>query len=98
MSDIRIFKLVTGEEVIAKALSSPSEPGSWTLKNPRVLVAQPTGNGQMGIAMIPWIVAAPDHSVKIREKDIVGDPISNLPKQVEDGYLSQTSGIALAGV
>ena len=96
MSNIRLFKLVTGEEMIAKVVKEDNN--RWNVESPRVLVAQPTGNGQMGIAMIPWIVGAPDCTTTLSEKDIVGTPISNLSKQLEDGYLSQTSGIALAGV
>lgn len=88
-----ILKLVSGEEVIGKIVEWKTD--SVVLTSIRSLVMQPTGPGQMGIAMIPWMATDADGEHEIEDKDIMGRN-TEVPKQLEDGYLQQTSGIQIA--
>jgi len=95
MNEIKLFKMNTGEEIIAKVVKQDGD--MLTLASPRVLMAQQVQSGQVGIAMIPWLMGAPDMDIQISVEDVVGIPVGDLPKQLSDGYLQQTTGIALAG-
>lgn len=88
-----IMKLVSGEEIIANIVEETDF--TVTVESARSLMVQPTGPGQMGIAMLPWMATMPDDQLDIRTSDIM---IRNndVPKQLEDGYLQQTSGIQIA--
>lgn len=88
-----ILKLVSGEEIIAKIVEEMET--TLVLESARSLLVQPTGPGQMGIAMLPWMATNPDGEVDIRLQDIMVRS-DDVPKQLEDGYLQQTSGIAIA--
>jgi hypothetical protein len=52
MSTVRLFRLNSGEEVLAKVIEPPSSnERTWLVKNPAVLL--PMGNGKLGMA--PWL-------------------------------------------
>lgn len=90
--NIGVFKLVTGEEVIAKF-----DPAleTYSLSNPRVLTPVQTGQGQFAIALVPWFVGIPDaKNITIRKADVIAH-IPSVPKALEDNYLQQTSGLDL---
>ncbi len=92
---IVLFKLINGEELIGKVVEE--DDNTYTLAKPRVMMVQPAGNGQMQVGMIPWLVGTPDGDCKVYKDKIAGEPAGDLPKQLEDGYLQQTSNIQLAG-
>lgn len=96
MSNIKHLKLVSGEEIIGKERVQIGVPDAYFLESIRVLAMQPMGNGQMGVALIPWMVGDPDGEVKIEKIHVIGDPVKSPPKNIEDAYLQQTSGIAFA--
>lgn len=89
MSQIRVLKLTTGEEVIA---STHQVGSSLTLHKPRVvqLVATETGATLM---LMPWIQVDPDNSVQIDVDKVITSLDAN--SQVEKAYLQRTSGIDL---
>jgi len=91
--EIALMKLVSGEEVIAKVTENTEN--TLTIKNARVLIMQPTGPGQVGLVMVPWMATVPDDEIPLRKVDIM-HRATNVPKELEDGYLQQTSGIQLA--
>lgn len=95
MTDIVLYKLVSGEEIIAKKVNEQTD--YVILENVRTLMIQPTGNGQMGIALIPWLAGSPDGEVHIDRSKIIGRPVQGVHKNLEDAYLQQTTGIQLAG-
>jgi len=92
---IRLFKLISGEEIVARV--QEETPTTFVLKSVRALVIHPAANGQMQVGMMPWSAGVPDGNVTLYKTGILGTPEEPLPKQLEDGYLSQTSGIQLAG-
>ena len=62
----------------------------------RALMAQPVGQGQVGIGMVPYLMGNPDGPVQFRNDMIIGVPLGDTPKNLEDGYLQQVSGITFA--
>lgn len=58
---VAVFKLVTGEEVIARIVADNSATGSVSFKNPLSMVMLPEETGQQGmVAFAPWILGAED--------------------------------------
>lgn len=87
---IKVMKLVSGEEVIAKVEESLQ---GVKYSKPRVFHVMQTDRG-VSAALMPYIMAAPDETVEIRDSAIIS--MVDAPKQLEDSYLQQTSGIQLA--
>ena len=56
-NDVKILKLITGEEVIARATE---ENNLISLEKPMTLQMLPpnTSTGQVGFALVPWMKAA----------------------------------------
>lgn len=95
MSNIKCFKLTTGEEIIADQVASVHD--YYRLAKPRVLVAQQTGPRTVGVvAMVPWMFCDPDGQHRLYKQFVIGEPHQSLPKDLEDGYLKETSGIEIA--
>jgi len=93
MSNIKVFKLISGEEVIAEVVQQ-LQP-TWTIRKARGLHIQQTQAGHIGIGMIPWLAGNVEGEVEIRETALMTnpyDPEANLEKE----YLQQTTGIAIA--
>ncbi len=90
-NDVKIFKLTTGEEIIARA---DQEQDKMILKNPMTLQPVPTQvQGAMGMALVPWIISAKGDFIEISLEHIV---VEAEPKpDLEKNYLSQISGITL---
>lgn len=99
MSEIKSFKLVGGDEVVAEVLSTSEQPvgaiNSYRVRRPHILQFQPMGQGQVGLAFVPWTLSNPTIEVLTIPASAVlltFDPSANTERQ----YIEQTSGIALA--
>lgn len=92
MSDVVVYKLSTGEEILGKVQSSDEK--NVTLEDVRIVVVSPNQSGQFGVSFIPFMFSQPEGEVVINRSTIVGSstPISDFEK----GYLSQVSGIDLS--
>ena len=66
MSEVKILRLITGEEVICKAEKSKH---GWNVKKSALII--PTGNG--GIGLMPWMpyTTAFEKGFDIREQDVM---------------------------
>ena len=91
-NDVKVLKLITGEEVIARI--TEEENNLITLKNPMTLqMLPPTSTGQVGFALVPWIKAAKNEKVTIStEHVLVTDEASD---QSEKNYLQVVTGLSL---
>ena len=92
-NDVKVLKLITGEEVIARA--TEEENNLITLEKPMTLQMIPpnTSTGQMGFAMVPWMKAAKNNKVTISiEHILVTDEASD---QTEKNYLQVVTGLSL---
>lgn len=89
------LKLSTGEEIIGIDISEYRSKDLY-LEKVRTLSIQQIGRGEVGIGMIPFMVGNPDGKIRILEAHIVGEPQEETPKNLEDAYLQQVSGISFA--
>jgi len=93
--DIKVLKLVTGEEIIAHVGTPHGIDDDLGLTKIRSIVMQQTGPNQVGLALVPWIASDPDAVATLRQSALLADPIT--PKsELEKEYLQQTTGIAIA--
>ena len=92
-NDVKVLKLITGEEVIARV--SEEHSNLLTLEKPMTLQMMPpnTSTGQVGFAMVPWMKAAKNDKVTISiEHVLVTDEASS---QTEKNYLQVITGLSL---
>jgi len=94
MTQTMHLKLINGEEIIG--IVDGAEEGYIVLKNIRSLVVQQVGERQMGIGMVPYMMGNPDATIKIPTNAIMGDPTTSPPKNLEDNYLQQVTGLTFA--
>ena len=92
-NDVKVLKLITGEEVIARV--SEERSNLLTLEKPMTLQMIPstTSTGQVGFAMVPWMKAAKNDKITISiEHILVTDEASD---QTEKNYLQVITGLSL---
>ena len=93
-NDVKVLKLITGEEVIAR-ISEEERSDLITLEKPMTLQMIPptTSTGQVGFAMVPWIKAAKNDKATISiDHVLVTDEASD---QTEKNYLQVVTGLSL---
>ena len=90
--DVKVLKLITGEELISRMEESPD--GFLILEEPRVLQQMPpNAAGQMGIGFVPWSVAAKLDKVTLDNKHVM--VILEPKRDMENMYLSSVTGLTL---
>ena len=91
-NDVKVLKLITGEEVIARI--TEEENNLVSLKQPKTLqMLPPTATGQVGFALVPWMKSAKNEKVTIStEHVLVTDEASD---QSEKNYLQVVTGLSL---
>ena len=99
MSEVKSFKMVGGDEIVAGLVSVKEiiegSPISYRLRRPHILQLQPMGQGQVGLAFVPWTLSNP--TVEVIDVPASAILLSFDPsEQVERQYIQQTSGISLA--
>ena len=93
VNDVKVLKLITGEEVIARVSEERSD--LITLEKPMTLQMLPpnTSTGQVGFAMVPWMKAAKNNKATISiDHVLVTDEASD---QTEKNYLQVITGLTL---
>jgi len=87
MPFVAVFKLETGEEIIAKIIHE-TETG-YAVKNPLQMIM-----GQRGAQFAPWMMMAdPNKAIDIKKSSIIGETTAE--PGLESQYESITTGIAL---
>ena len=92
-NDVKVLKLITGEEVIARVTEEKNN--LITLEKPMILQIIPptTSTGQIGFALVPWMKAAKNDKTTISiEHVLVTDEASD---QSEKNYLQIVTGLSL---
>lgn len=93
---IKLYKLVTGDEVIGMEESGPATTLRIVLHKPRILAIVQGPNGP-AIALRPFYVGNPAvDDVSFTRAQVIGDAVS-VQQALEDAYLQQTSGLILGG-
>ena len=91
--EVIYFKAINDQEIIARLIEETDE--HYTIEKARVLATQP-GNqpGQLTVGLVPWFMGDPDGTVDVSKAHVFAR-LSKAPKELEKGYLTQTSGIDL---
>lgn len=92
--NIKIFKLVSGEEIITKVLEDSSLQSYIVIEKPRSIQPVPQGPNQFGIGLLPYIITNADGQIKLYKAAISGE--CDAPSDVEKVYLQQTTNIQIA--
>jgi len=88
--EVKVFKLVSGEEVIGKV--EELDFGKWLVSDARTLGI----NHQSGTAgWMPFMMSHPEATVTIKTDHVLA-VAKSVPSDMEKKYLADTSGIALA--
>jgi hypothetical protein len=87
MSNVKLIRLTSGEEVIAKVIAETKE--GVQVENPAILL--PAGQGRL--ALVPWLPYAEAEKFLIPEK-IVGFMVTPKSDLVNE-YTTMTSGLLL---
>ena len=93
MSEVKIFKLTTGEELIARKEGNVED--DILVNQPLVLIqVQTNSKDTMGAALVPWLVSAnPDNLIKLSPEHIVAETTPR--NDVEKNYLEKITGLTL---
>ena len=91
MSDVKVLKLTTGEEIIARV---EQQRDYMMLEKPMTLTPVPGQTaGQMGFAMVPWMMAAKGDFIQLSLSHIVVE--TEAKGEIEKNYLASITGLSL---
>lgn len=98
MSDVKLYKLVSGEEVLAKQVSDGSlsfsgDATSIILEDAVTLVYQQTEKGQMSVGFAPFMPYA-DGSITLYTTSIAS--VAEPKQQIRNEYTRIFTGIVVA--
>ena len=90
-NDVKVLKLITGEEVVARVEQKNT---MYILDNPMTLRSLPNQKtGQIGAAFIPWIMAGKNKKITISIDHVVAE--DDPKEQPEKNYLASVTGLTL---
>ena len=91
MSEVKVLKLTTGEEVIARV---EQQRDYIKLEKPMTMAPVPGQTpGQMGFAMVPWMMAAKGDFIQLSLSHIVVE--TEAKGEIEKNYLASITGLSL---
>lgn len=93
MADIKVYKLVSGEEIVGTVVES--EQNFVSLEKVRAIHLVPQGNNQFGVAMMPYVTSDPNGAIKIYAHAVSAEVVK-VPADLEKTYMMQTSSIQIA--
>jgi len=91
MSEVKVLKLTTGEEVIARV---EQQRDYMMLEKPMTMAPVPGQTpGQMGFAMVPWMMAAKGDFIQLSLSHIMVE--TEAKGEIEKNYLASVTGLSL---
>ena len=91
MSEVKVLKLTTGEEVIARV---EQQRDYMMLEKPMTMAPVPGQSpGQMGFAMVPWMMAAKGDFIQLSLSHIMVE--TEAKGEIEKNYLASVTGLSL---
>ena len=91
-NDVKVLKLITGEEVIARISTESSN--LLILDKPMILQMMPANQqGQVGFAIVPWLMAGNSEKITISTEHILAEDV--VKSEVEKNYLANVTGLTL---
>ena len=93
-TEVKVLKLITGEEVLARVSNDLSNgDGLITLNKPMTLQAVPSHAGQVGFALVPLFMSGKNENITISIDHVIAQ---DDPKdQSEKNYLAAITGLTL---
>ena len=92
INDVKVLKLITGEEVIARV--SRESSNLLILDRPMILQMMPANQqGQVGFAIVPWLMAGNSEKISISIEHILAEVV--VKSEVEKNYLANVTGLSL---
>ena len=89
-NDVKVLKLITGEEVIARV---EQDGDTLILNTPRQLLTRQITTGKTESVLLPWIYSGKMEKVKLSLSQVlVQDDIKD---QFEKNYLASVTGLTL---
>ena len=105
---ILCIKLNSGEEIVGRVSNNFNTSqqflqdgtlfeakGKVVLEKVRVITIQPLGNNQIGVGFVPWSMGNVD-GMQLFTLENCASSVYNPSKDIEDGYIQQTSDIQIA--
>ena len=91
-NDVKVLKLITGEEVIARISTESSN--LLILEKPMTLQIMPANQqGQVGFAIVPWLMAGKSERITISTEHILAE--DDVKSEIEKNYLANVTGLTL---
>lgn len=96
-TDVVVLKMVSGEEIIARVVARSET--DIILDKARILIPQGAGRGQIGVALLPWVLVLSDEEIPVDlNKVMVEVPTTKIATDLINVYLQETSEIQLGGI
>ena len=93
-NDVKVLKLITGEEVLARISDDLSNgDGLIILNKPMTLQAVPGQGGQVGFALIPLFMSGKNENITISIDHVIAQDEPNAKS--EKNYLAAVTGLTL---
>lgn len=93
-NEIRVFKLLSGEEIVGKVVKKDKE--GLVIEKVRTLSLSATGEqGKVGMNLIPFMFTCMDGEIVFPESSILCKP-RKVDDNLEKFYLEQTTGLSIA--
>ena len=93
-NDVKVLKLITGEEVLARISDDLSNgDGLIILNKPMTLQPVPGQAGQMGFALVPWFISGKNENITISIDHVIAQDEPNTKS--EKNYLAAVTGLTL---
>ena len=91
--EVKVLKLVSGEEVITRIKNHPHDTESKTIVCEKPMTTQPVPvqGGQMAMGISPWMFAGKSDEVAIDRSSIIAT--TDAKKDIEDKYIEMVTGI-----
>ena len=93
MSDVKLVKLVSGEEVMFKI--KDETPSFYVAAKPIAMHVVPQGNEQYGLQLFPFSPSNPEGDQTIFKSLIVAESVE-VPDGLIKAYIQRTTGIEIA--
>ena len=91
-NDVKVLKLITGEEVIARISTESSN--LLILDKPMILQMMPANQqGQVGFAIVPWLMAGNSERITISTEHILAE--DDVKPEIGKNYLANVTGLSL---
>lgn len=92
--NVKGFKLISGEEIVARVESFDDKQNKYLIEKPKLIIPQQIGN-QLTLGMVPWAIGSDENgTIFLKESAIIAE--FNIVPEIEKEYIKQTTGIQLA--